>query len=311
MVIDFHNHHWSEETVPERFWDGLAKRVASVRSEREGIRTTPEEARKILFQAFDDPSGEILLNEMDEAGIEKTVLLGLDLGLAMGEPPVPIQEQNRRLAELCLSHPGRLIPFAGIDPRRTEAKAIFSVCLREWKMRGVKFHPGGGWCPNDHEYYPLYEMASGLGVPVLFHTGPQLPPFRSFYCQPIYLDDITLDFPDLTVIAAHVGFGWWRELVSLIEKKRNLYADLSGWQVYAMRSLPNFCRTLREILDLIGPDRLLFGTDGPAFRLYSFTNKVWLKTLSGLPEYASDGIQFSREEINQILYGNGKRILGL
>ena len=310
MVIDFHNHHWSQESVPERFWEGLAKRVATVR-QREGIETTPEETRGYLFKAFEDPSGDFLLKEMDEAGIEVTVLLALDLGLAMGEPLIPIQEQNRKIAELCRRHPKRLIPFAGIDPRRENALEILKVSLEEWGMRGVKFHPGCGWYPNDRKYYPFYEKICQVGVPVLFHTGTQLPPFRSIYAQPIYLDDISIDFPELTIIAAHMGFGWWRELASMIERKKNLFADISGWQVYAMRSFPNFCRTLREILDLVGAGSVLFGTDGPTFRLYSFTNKVWVSTLKNLPRDTPGGIKFSQEEIDMILFKNAQDILGL
>jgi predicted TIM-barrel fold metal-dependent hydrolase len=309
MIIDIHNHHWSEASVPERFWDGLAKRVATVRSQREGVETTPEEVRRKLFKAFEDPTGEILIKEMDEAGIGVTALLALDLGLTMGEPKVSIQEQNRGLAELCRRYPRRLIPFVGIDPRRQGALEILERGLAEWGMGGVKFHPGAGWYPNDRSYYPIYEKACEYKVPVLFHTGSQLAPFRSIFSQPIYLDDVTIDFPDLTIIAAHLGVGWWRELASLIEKRKNLYADISGWQVYAMRSFPYFCRTLREILDIVGPGALLFGTDGPTFRLYSYTNKVWARTISELPKSAPAGIHFSQEEIEGILWKNASTFL--
>ena len=311
MIIDIHNHHWSKDSVPEKFWQGLANRVATVRTQRERIPTTPEEVRKDLFKVFEDPTGEILLKEMDEAGISVTVLLALDLGLGMGEPPVSIWEQNRSLAELCRKHPRRLIPFVGIDPRRKDALRLLETGVKEWGMRGVKFHPGGGWYPNDRAYYPVYEKAAELRVPALFHTGTQLPPFRSIYSQPIYLDDITVDFPELTVIAAHMGVGWWRELASMIEKKSNLFADLSGWQVYAMRNFPNFCRTLREMLDLVGPGTLLFGTDGPTFRLYTFNNQKWVKTIQELPKNAPPGITFSREEIETILWKNAQQLLDL
>lgn len=74
MVIDIYNHHWSKDSVPEKFWEGLANRVATVRTQREGIFTTPEEVRNNLLKVFEDPSGEVLLKEMDEAGIDVTVL---------------------------------------------------------------------------------------------------------------------------------------------------------------------------------------------------------------------------------------------
>lgn len=309
MVIDIHNHHWSRDSVPGKFWEGLANRVATVRTQREKISTTPEYVKHNLFKAFDDPSGDVLLKEMAEAGIDVTVLLALDLGLGMGEPALPIMEQNRMLAELCRRHPNKLISFVGIDPRREDAVELLETAVKQWGMRGVKFHPGAGWYPNNRQYYPVYEMAAELKIPALFHTGTQLPPFRSIYSQPVFLDDITVDFPELTIIAAHMGVGWWRELTSMIEKKRNLFADISGWQVYAMRNYNNFCRTFREIIDLAGADKILFGTDGPTFRLYKFTNQVWVKTIQELPQKAPAGIIFTQKEVQMILWKNAKNIL--
>jgi len=309
MVIDIHNHHWSHDSVPEKFWEGLADRVATVRTEREKISTTSEYVKHNLFKVFDDPSGDVLLNEMAEAGINVTVLLALDLGLGMGEPAIRIGEQNRILAELCQRHPKKLISFAGIDPRRKDAVKLLETAVKQLGMRGVKFHPGAGWYPNNRKYYPVYEKAAELRIPALFHTGAQLPPFRSIYSQPVFLDDITVDIPELTIIAGHMGVGWWRELTSMIEKKQNLFADISGWQVYAMRNYGNFCRTLREIIDLAGAHKILFGTDGPTFRLYKFTNQVWVKTIQELPQKAPAGIVFEQEEVEMILWKNAKNIL--
>ncbi len=310
MVIDFHAHQFTTDWLPKMFWEGMAKRVVAVRK-RAGIETTPEEVSKDLFKIFEDPTGDILIKEMDEAGIDVTVLMGLDLGLDMGEPPVSIQDQNRELAKLCRRHPKRLIPFVGLDPRRKGTLKLFETAVKEWGMRGLKLDPAGGWYANDRKYYPLYKKAQEFKVPVLFHTGATVPPFRNIYAQPIYLDDITIDFPDLTIIAAHMGFGWWRELASMIEKKTNLFTDFSGWQVSAMRNFPNFCRTLREMLDLVGPAAVLWATDGPAFRLYTYTNKMWLKAIKELPKNAPPGMTFTQEEVDCMLGKNAQRILDL
>jgi predicted TIM-barrel fold metal-dependent hydrolase len=310
MIVDFHAHHWSEEWLPASLWDGMAKRIVDVR-QRSGIQMSEDEARKELFKTVEDPTGDILIKEMDEAGIDVTVLMALDLGLDLGEPPVSILEQNKKIAELCQGHAKRLIPFVGLDPRRKEALEIFETSVKQFGMRGLKLDPAGGWYPNDRKYYPLYEKASEFDIPVLFHTGATVPPFRNIYAQPIYLDDITIDFPNLAIIAAHMGFGWWRELASMIEKKQNLFTDISGWQVYVMRSLPNFCRTLREMLDLVAGGKILFGTDGPAFRLYNFPNKMYVRTLQNLPKDPPAGTSFSTEEIDMILGKNAQMMLNL
>ncbi len=170
MVIDFHAHQFTTDWLPKMFWEGMAKRVVAVRK-RAGIETTPEEVSKDLFKIFEDPTGDILIKEMDEAGIDVTVLMGLDLGLDMGEPPVSIQDQNRELAKLCRRHPKRLIPFVGLDPRRKGTLKLFETAVKEWGMRGLKLDPAGGWYANDRKYYPLYEKAQEFKVPVLFHTA--------------------------------------------------------------------------------------------------------------------------------------------
>jgi hypothetical protein len=150
-----------------------------------------------------------------------------------------------------------------------------------------------------------------LGVPVLFHTGATIPPFRNKYTQPIYLDDVSLDFPDLTIIAAHMGFGWWPELASMMAKRTNLITDISGWQQNAIRHFPTFAKTLREMMHLVGADNILFATDGPSFRLYNLPNKEWARLIRSLPQEAPAGIEFTVPEIELLLGKSAQRHLKL
>ena len=94
-----------------------------------------------------------------------------------------------------------------------------------------------GFFPNDQRYYPIYETARSLGLTVLFHTGttgigagaPGGLGLKLKYGRPIYLDDVAADFPDLTIIAAHPGWPWTEELLSVAVHKGNVYVDMSGW----------------------------------------------------------------------------------
>lgn len=310
MVIDFHAHLFNRDWMPQQFWNGMINRTVSVRK-RAGETVSPQEVERSLFVHFDDPKGDVLVQEMDQSGIDLTQIMPLDLGLELGEPPVSIEEKNRLIAEIVKERPHRLQSYFGIDPRRRDGVSLFEKAVREWGMRGLKLDPAAGFYPNDRLVYPFYEKASELGVPVLFHTGATIPPFRNKFADPIYLDDVTLDFPDLTIIAAHVSFGWWQQLSFMMSRKVNLMTDISGWQPIAFRHYDLFCRYLRDMMSIGGSENFLFATDGPAFRLYNLGNKEWAEMIKKLPESAPSGITFSPEEVENILYKNALRVMKL
>ncbi len=311
MIIDAHAHLWNEDWLPSPFWDGLARRVCTVRKRTRGEDLNVETVKKTMFPAYWDRDGSVLIAEMDEAGINKTVIVPLDLGIELGEARVPIETVNEIYAEVSSRYPDRIISFVGVDPRRKNAVEIFERGIRHWRMKGLKLDPAAGFYPNDKICYPLYEKASELGVPALFHTGSTIPPFRNKYTQPIYLDDVSLDFPELTIIAAHMGFGWWPELASMIAKRTNLITDISGWQQNALRHFPTFAKTLREMMHLVGADNMLFGTDGPSFRLYNLPNKQWAQMIRDLPKEAPQGIEFTESEIELLMGKSAQRHLKL
>ncbi|MCK5186296.1 MAG: amidohydrolase, partial [Deltaproteobacteria bacterium] len=103
------------------------------------------------METSDDPEAEGLLAEMDEAGIDKSVIFPVDFGVALGDPEVPIEEVNKKYSELARKHPDRLVAFAGVDPRRKDAPDLFKRCINEWGMQGCKLHPCAGFYPNQKE----------------------------------------------------------------------------------------------------------------------------------------------------------------
>ena len=163
------------------------------------------------------------------------VLLGADAETTTGVPAYP----NDELAAACRKYPERFIGFAGIDPWKGE-QAIRELerCVGELGLKGVKLHPGRQqFYPNDTRFYPLFETASALGTPVLFHTGmmaagagtPGGRGVRLDFTRPIYLDHLAADFPNLTIIAAHPSWPWADEGLALARHKSNVFLDLSGY----------------------------------------------------------------------------------
>jgi hypothetical protein len=176
-------------------------------------------------------------------------------------------------------------------------------------MKGLKLHPAAGFYPNEKETYELLDVASELRIPVLIHSGSMVPPLKSKFTQAILFDDLAIDFPNLTIIAAHAGglFGY-QSMLSLMVTRPNLYVDISAWQIAALKNMEYLCRALREIMDFSGSHRILFGSDSPSLRS-QMTNKDWVDTIKSLPEKAAGGIKFTEQEVAAILGGNAQRIL--
>lgn len=174
---------------------------------------------------------------------------------------------NEEIAELAADNADVLIPFASIDPARGAAGvAMARRLITEHRVRGFKFHPSAqGFFPNDRLAYPLYELIAEHGLIALFHTGhtgvgagtPGGGGIRLKYSNPMYIDDLAVDFPGMKIILAHPSFPWTDEALSMALHKPDVYIDLSGWSPkYFPPQLVQYANTLLR-------DKMLFGTDFP------------------------------------------------
>jgi predicted TIM-barrel fold metal-dependent hydrolase len=310
MIVDIHTHIFGKGWLPKEFFYGIA-RFITYDFAKQGIQQSNEEVGDGLIDASDDPGAESLLLEMEDAGIERSVLLPVDMEIAFPGQGVPMDEVNRLHAELSRKHPQRLIAFAGIDPRRKNAVDLFKKYVQDWGMKGLKLHPTAGFYPNQKEVYPLLEKACEWKIPVLIHSGSMMVPLRSKYSQAIHFDDLGADFPDLPVIAAHSGgiFGY-QQMISVMTTKLNILSDISAWQLIALRNYPLFCRGLRDFMDFAGCERIYFGSDSPSFRSF-MSNTDWVQMIKDLPHKSAEGISFKEEEVSAVLGGNAKKLLKL
>ena len=174
---------------------------------------------------------------------------------------------NEEVAESAAENADVAIPFASIDPARgkmgvREARRL----IKDYGIRGFKFHPTvQAFFPDDHNAYPLYEVIAEARLPALFHTGqtgigagmPGGGGLRLKYSNPIHLDDVAADFPDMPIIMAHPSVPWQDEALSVATHKPNVYIDLSGWSPkYFEPKLVQYANTLLK-------HKVLFGTDNP------------------------------------------------
>src|SRR5205814_2575903 len=161
---------------------------------------------------------------------------GVDVGGTRGGRPGAVS--NDEMLEAAGRNSDVLIPFVMVDPWRDDVGVGEARRLIEAGARGFKFHPPSqGFYANDQRMYPLYEVIAAARLPALFHTGQTAVGqgagagggIRLKYGNPIYLDDVAVDFPDMPIIMAHPSFPWQEEALAIAQHKRQVYIDLSGW----------------------------------------------------------------------------------
>ena len=306
MIIDVHYHFVrlpTDEGMARNMLEGLL-----VGAERLGMKKPLDEVMPLYRDYMDDSECDKLVKRMDASGINVTVINVVD-NINFGLDNERIMRINRYCSKAAAKHPGRIIALAGIDPRRPDAPALFRQCIEEFSMKGLKWHPDDGYYPNSEESYAVLEVANEFGLPLLTHCSP-LPTSRAKYAHPIHLDDITIDFPNIDIIAAHMGYMWWRDWAALAQFKKNIYGDLAMWDLMAESRPDIFRRYLREILDIVGTDQVLFASDGPIHEPH-VSKQRWVEIIKGLSTDSADGIKFSDEEVEAILGGNAARIFKL
>ncbi|MBL7177223.1 MAG: amidohydrolase family protein [Desulfobacteraceae bacterium] len=270
----------------------------------------PMDAETFIRQAEEkipDPNGEKIIEQMEENEIDFSLLLMMDY---LAAPVEYIQENNKIAGLLAQEHSDRLMALAGVDPRRPNATDLLKQCFEEFGCRGLKYHPDLGYDPTSTESYELLKILNDNKGVLLTHTGPLGRDARSRLAETSLLADVVVDFPDLPIIAAHMGFINWRPWASLAAYNPNFYGDLAMWDEKAIGNYSFFCRELRDLIDATGVEKVMFGTDDP-FNTVLRPTKEYIQLIRKLPDNAPEGIQFTTEEVEAMLGGNAAALLGL
>lgn len=308
MAIDFHHHLVDSNFHNKHFRDMLIQTNIFYSLPEIPVHARKEWAAEIVSKMF-DRLGIKIVEDMNAWGIDQAILLATDYGLLHGEVVgYSVLEHNYKVIQVCRDFPDRLIPFLSVDPRRPNAIEIIDHLVQEGGMRGVKCHPDAGWFPDDPEINEYWEKISTLGLPVVTHVGPVDPPSISDCAHPCRFEKVLSNFPDLILIAAHMGSSWRKELMGIAKKYANLYCDISGWQPVGRDNWDKFVYIFRKVLDAFGYERVLFGTDEPVFR-FTCDEGWWIKKLQSLSYEAPSGYHFSEFEIQSVLSRNAIRIL--
>lgn len=234
---------------------------------------------------------ETLIAQMDEAGIDKSILYAV-------EAPI-VYSSNEYVAGLCQKFPERLIGFASVNPKDPNAPEKLEDAVKNMGMKGLKLHPPlQDFFPNDREVFGVYEKAQELNIPIVFHVGTT--PFGSLcrlsQASPLLLDDVAVQFPDLRILLTHLGTLWHNEAFMVVEKNPNVFIDTAAYVNEIKEVLTD------DIITRIGADKIIFGTDypmpyaGQPHRMKDFVDCI-------------NGLGFSQEILEGIFHGNIERLL--
>ncbi|WP_295837713.1 amidohydrolase family protein [uncultured Microbacterium sp.] len=225
------------------------------------------------------------------------VVFTVDAETSLGHPPL----DSAAIAEGASRNNDVLIPFGSVDPHRPDALERIHRLIDEAGVRGFKFHPTvQAFDPSEQRWYPLYQAMAEAGVPALFHTGqtgigagmPGGRGLRLGLSNPMLLDPIAADFPELQIIMAHPSVPWQDEALSIATHKSNAWIDLSGW------SPKYFPESLVRAANTVLKDRVIFGSDFPLF-----TPERWLRD--------AESTALRSDVMPGILKDNAARLLGL
>ncbi|MGH2723793.1 MAG: amidohydrolase family protein [Actinomycetota bacterium] len=301
MRIDAHAHALQESWVGQGYWQGLA-RIG------EALLGVPAEViRDGVVPAYFDHDGSSQLGAMEEAGVDVAVMFPFDWTLEerLGPAAVGWREQNDWYAEVAARSEGRVRWAFGVDPRQRGALPAFEEAVRARGAVGLKLHPSAGFPVDDPAVYPFAEKAGELEVPVIVHVGPQIAPLYSRWSQPMLLDTVAADFPEVRFVAAHTGNLAWREALAVASVKPNVWCELSGWQRRFQVNPARFYDDVREVLEAVGHRRVMWGTDAPHYRAL-VTDPEWVRAFTDAPQGT-----FSEEEVDAILGGTAAEVFGL
>lgn len=269
-VIDFHVHIMDAVKLQPWTMDYLVESSGQSMEHLTRLMTSPD----------------LLLDMLRENGVDRAVVLTEISPITTGVI------SNEAVSEFCQAQDA-LIPFANINPFMVGNPAReLERCVLEMDFRGLKLYPTyQGFYANDSMIYPVYAKAQELGIPVMIHTGSSIfSGARLKYGDPLWIDDVAVDFPDLTLIQAHGGRGfWYQRALFMARLHKNVYVEIAGLPPHKLLEyFPDLERSAEKII---------FGSDWPGLR----SIKQNLEAIRSLP--------LTKDTKARILGDNASRLL--
>jgi predicted TIM-barrel fold metal-dependent hydrolase len=296
LVIDAHVHTYKTPEIGMQAMGG---------SGQAGCNGTPDELLGILRDAGISKAAQVNMTpvrEMYEANVAR-----LPEDQRAGEHPEIAAKMAERLkrrntwtCELAGEY-AELVAFPSIDLLMEPDAMAAEVerCANEMGAKGIKLHPAEGhYFPRDQRLWPAYEKIQELGLPIISHGGIFMMTPGVDYTRPSNFEPVLESFPDLKLVVAHLGHGFWDESVALAKKYANVYFDTSAVISGVERLEVLSDDDAAELIRTLGVERVMFGSDYPWF-----SPAASLEAFSKLP--------LTPDEKEKILGENAQAILGI
>ena len=229
--------------------------------------------------------------DLDRHNIELAVIMGRDCETTYGS-----KSNNDSVIEFIKEFPNKFIGFLGLDPHKG-MRAIYELkaAVADLGFRGAAVDPYLAQIyANDAKYYPIYSKCCELEIPIIFTTGPAtlVPNAIIDHVAPRYIDFVARDFPELKIVISHGGYPWVNEAITVAQRNRNVYIDLSEYEFSPM------AEAYVEAANTMIGDKILYASAHPFVDF-----RIALKSYEKL--------QFTPEVRQKIMYDNAARFLGL
>lgn len=252
---------------------------------------------------------EELLSDMERLGTDAKIMLSMPDDIedqfhfgehtVAGIKTLTTLEWILKAKEL---HPKKFYGVACLNPLLPDSVGRLDDLVKNHAFRGAKLHQAhNNFFANDRRVYPFYQKCQDLDVPVLFHTGfpPERDIDRYIPSMPHYLDELANDFPGLQIVMCHTGGNWYQDGVMIAQRNPNIVVDISSIPQMAQRMvcpLVDDRQLVRRIVELIGADRVMYGTDN----FDEETNFSYMETIG-----------ISHADLRKVMGENAKRIFRL
>ncbi len=274
-IIDTHAHVADQTLFPEYFLEGVLNELKESLLDMTDFPDSSTLIYRLIKKNLSDVDCTNLLAQMDEAGIDKSILLIADFGYGQDESKVALSTLYDSYYKILQKYPKRFIVFGGTDPRRgKEAIDLFEKGIVKYGFQGLKLYPPCGYELNNRGLYPYFELCKQYNLSVLTHTGPSLKSMTIDQEYPQSVQEIATDFKDVNFILGHAAFQRFEINHGLALKHGNLFLETSGFQ----KSLSDkwFLKTILLKLMKSIPYQVVYGSDWPMFNMAG-SQKRWVE----------------------------------
>ncbi len=233
----------------------------AVQQDRTGLDETFKKQVRMPAEMRGGVSIPDYLEKMDRAGIERSLLIAVRAGDLQIKGSFEITYEM--VADICSKYPDRFSGLAGVDPSRgVQGLRELQIAVEQHGFVGAHWYPHWFSMPPDAaQIYPYYAKCCELDIPIMMQVGQNLIYSRDrrlpSVANPILLDRVAIDFPELTLIGIHIGVPWTDEMIAMCWKHENVH---TAGDAHAPRHWP---KQYVHYANTYGGQKVLFGTDWP------------------------------------------------